>query len=111
MLQNPEIPAGNQRLYRLPICEACWITERSRWEIESIDENGRVRSRLVDIDIPMDVELGTINICCLCGDITIVGLHIKHSLDGATHIDPDYLPKVNDDDISTWLEDDENNLG
>lgn len=100
---KPEL-SPDTRLYRLPICESCWIVERSRWELESIDENGVVRSRLVDIDVPMDVTPGQVNICCLCGNITIVGLHTRHVIDANTHVDPDYMPSVNDDDIETWLE-------
>ena len=95
------------RLYRLPICEACWITERSNWDVESVDDKGRVCARLINIEIPKDISSsGSINICCMCGDITIVGIHIKRSLDDVPHVDPDYLPKVNDDDIATWLESD-----
>lgn len=59
----------------MPQCEACFIEENSKWEPESVGDDGSLVSKLVAIAVPDDIETGLVNICATCGDITIVGIY------------------------------------
>ena len=68
----------------LPICERCWLDENIIWEPEGVDEDGNIVSRLVGVPVPEDIEIGKIHICCMCADLTIVGLFVDR--------DPESVP-------------------
>ncbi len=59
----------------MPQCEVCFIEENSKWEPESVGDDGSLVSKLVAIAVPDDLETGLVNICATCGDITIVGIY------------------------------------
>ena len=62
-------------LVPMAVCEACWITDHSHWQPESIDENGSVNMRLTGVDLPDSVSLGSVDVCALCGGVTISGIY------------------------------------
>lgn len=68
----------------LAICESCWLIENARWVPESIDENGKVIVRLMGVGMPESVSAETVEICCMCGELTVVGIYILR--------DPDEVP-------------------
>lgn len=68
----------------LAICESCWLVENARYVPESIDENGRVIVRLMGVGLPDSVRAESVEICCMCGELTIVGIYILR--------DPEQVP-------------------
>ena len=59
----------------MPQCEVCFIEENSKWEADSVGDDGSLVSKLVAIAVPQELETGLVNICATCGDITIVGIY------------------------------------
>jgi hypothetical protein len=62
-------------LIPLAICEMCWLEEHAKWEPESMNESGNILMRLAGVDMPEIVEVGSVEICCQCGSITIAGIY------------------------------------
>jgi hypothetical protein len=62
-------------LIPLSVCEVCWLLDHVKWEPESIDETGNVLMRLVGVDVPQKVNSGEVDICCMCGGLTISGIY------------------------------------
>lgn len=60
-----------------PQCEVCYISENSRWEAESVGNDGSLVSKLVAVAVPLNLSPGSINVCCTCGEITIAGIYIE----------------------------------
>lgn len=59
----------------MPVCEICWILDHTRWEPESIGEDGNVLVKLVGIDTPDIISSGSTDVCSICGGITIAGIY------------------------------------
>lgn len=57
------------------ICESCFVLDHARWEPESIDSTGNVLMRLVGIDVPIKINSGSVEVCALCGSLTISGIY------------------------------------
>ena len=76
----------NLRTYEsdpVPVCERCWIEENSLWEADSVDINGNIITRLINVTIPIELSPGAIGDCYVCGRLTIVGIYVSASeLDG-----------------------------
>lgn len=64
-------------LETLPICERCWLDENTVWEPEGVDEDGNIVSKLSGVAIPENLQTGNVYICCMCSDLTIVGLFVE----------------------------------
>lgn len=62
-------------LVPMPFCEQCWLDSHTNWEPESIDQNGRIMIKLVGVDIPEIKSVGSVDVCCMCGSITIAGIY------------------------------------
>lgn len=75
---------SSQYLETFPICEKCWLDENTYWEPEGVDEDGMIISKLTKIALPGDLELGKVQTCCMCADITVVGLYVER--------DPETVP-------------------
>lgn len=58
----------------MALCEICFLEDHTRWEPESMDEDGRVLMKLVGIDVPEKINTETVEICCMCGCITVSGI-------------------------------------
>ena len=65
---------SDKTLTLLAVCESCWLIEHSRWEPDSMDSTGSVLMRLLGVDIPDNTSVGSVEVCCLCGGITIAGI-------------------------------------
>jgi hypothetical protein len=59
----------------MAICEMCWLDEHARWEPESMNESGIILMKLVGVDSPEIVNHGCVEICCMCGTVTIAGIY------------------------------------
>ena len=60
----------------MAICESCWLVENTRWEPESMDENGRIMLRLTGVGMPEMVGAESVEVCCMCGELTVVGIYV-----------------------------------
>jgi hypothetical protein len=58
----------------VPICESCWMENHARWEPESMDKTGRILMRLKGVDVPNKVNSGSVEVCAMCGSVTIAGI-------------------------------------
>lgn len=67
--------SSDPALVPLAMCEICWLGDHARWEPESMNESGSILMRLVGADIPDIVKLGSVEICCMCGSVTIAGIY------------------------------------
>jgi hypothetical protein len=59
----------------LAVCENCWLSDHSRWEPESMDSTGNVLMKLVGVDVPTKVNTGEVEICCMCGGLSVSGIY------------------------------------
>jgi hypothetical protein len=59
----------------VPVCESCWIGSHARWEPESMDRSGRILMKLKGIDVPQKINNGTVEVCAMCGAVTIAGIY------------------------------------
>lgn len=84
-----------ESLETLPVCEKCWLDENTIWEPEGVDEDGNIVSRLSGIAIPESLIPGKVHICCMCADLTIVGLFVER--------DPESVPYVSEEiELNDW---------
>jgi hypothetical protein len=58
-----------------PCCERCWIADNSRWEPDSVSEDGKIITKLTAVAVPTFLQLGNVNVCATCGEITVVGIY------------------------------------
>lgn len=56
-----------------PICERCWIERESVWE-----ELANGTEQLVEVRKPSTLRITTIEECCFCKQITIMGIYVRH---------------------------------
>jgi len=78
-------------LVPMPVCEACWLADHSHWEPESMDESGSVSMKLTGVDLPDSVNLGSVEVCALCGGVTISGIYELKDPNDA-HFDAGFEP-------------------
>lgn len=67
--------AEDATLVLLAVCESCWLVDHAHWEPDSMDDTGNIMMRLKGVDIPENTSLGSVEICCLCGGITVCGIY------------------------------------
>jgi hypothetical protein len=79
-----------------PQCEVCYIAENSKWEPESVGDDGSLVSKLIAVAVPLKLSPGSINVCCDCGEITIAGIYVEKDED-AVQYDSDPL-EIHEDD-------------
>ena len=60
----------------VPLCERCWIEENSVWEPDSVDEKGNIITRLVSVQVPIQLSPGAVNEFFTCGRVTVVGIYV-----------------------------------
>lgn len=58
-----------------PVCESCWMSSHAKWEPESMDINGRILMRLKGVEVPQKINNGTVEVCSMCGVVTIAGIY------------------------------------
>lgn len=64
-----------------PICEACWIQENGEWEFYGVTETGALQTVLKHVRMPVLKMSRSLEICCMCGEITIMGIWIRRNPD------------------------------
>lgn len=57
------------------ICEDCWLTDHVRWEPESMDSEGNILMKLAGVEVPEKRNDGAVEVCGVCGAITIAGIY------------------------------------
>lgn len=60
----------------VPLCERCWIDEKSVWEPDSVDEKGNIITRLISVQVPIQLSPGAVNECFTCARVTVVGIYV-----------------------------------
>jgi hypothetical protein len=58
-----------------PVCEVCWMESHAKWEPESMDKTGRILMRLKGVEVPNKVNNGSVEICAMCGAVTVAGIY------------------------------------
>ncbi len=85
----------------VPICEACWMESHARWEPESMDKTGRIIMRLKGVDVPNKVNNGSVEVCAMCGAVTIAGIFEMKLTSEVYFLDqqsPDFELNINPED-------------
>lgn len=67
--------AAEPLLRPLAVCEQCWLDTHMHWEPKSMNETGQILMKLVGVDTPNTASFGNVDICCMCGSITISGIY------------------------------------
>lgn len=67
--------AGKLAMVPFAVCEECWLSEHSKWEPESIDQTGNILMKLVGIEVPQKTNTGSVEVCCVCGSVTVAGIY------------------------------------
>lgn len=80
---------SDERFRVYPQCEVCWIEENSTWEPDGVSSDGKLVARMSAIAVPVDLEPGQVNVCCVCGELTVVGIFVeREKADVVYDIDP-----------------------
>lgn len=58
-----------------PVCEVCWVKMYSKWEPESVNEEGTVLFKLLEVLVPEKINNGTVEMCEDCGSLTVAGIY------------------------------------
>lgn len=85
----------------VPICEVCWMDNHAKWEPESMDTTGRIIMRLKGVDVPNKVNSGSVEVCAMCGAITIAGIFEMKLTSEVYFLDqksPDFELNINPED-------------
>lgn len=86
-----------------PQCESCYIKENSIWEPESVGDDGSLVSKLIAVTVPEEISTGQINVCAMCGDITVIGIFAEMEDDDVQYeVDP-----LDVKDLNIWGEDED----
>ena len=75
----------------MALCELCFLDDHTRWEPESMDEQGRVLMKLIGVDVPEKLNTETVETCCMCGGITVAGIFMMVSPDDVHFLEEDEL--------------------
>lgn len=84
----------------VPLCEFCWLVDHTIWEPESVGEDGKVLMRMTGVDVPEKINTDSVEICGLCGAITVAGIY--EFKDPST---VNYLSDGDDNEFSLELDD------
>lgn len=86
-----------------PQCESCYIKDNSIWEPESVGDDGSLVSKLVAVTVPEELTTGQINVCAMCGEITVIGIFAEMDEDDVQYeVDP-----MDVKDLNIWNEDED----
>lgn len=61
----------------VPQCERCWVDENSVWEPDSVDEKGNIITKLISVNVPIQLSPGAVSECFTCGRVTVVGIYVS----------------------------------
>jgi len=77
--------------------------EHAKWEPESMDKNGRILMRLKGVEVPSKVNNGSVEVCAMCGSVTIAGIYelkLSSEVYFSNQRDPDFEVNINPNDES-----------
>jgi hypothetical protein len=66
--------AAEQAPRPMAFCELCYLDDHTRWEPESMNEDGEILMRLTGVDVPKKVNTESVETCCMCGNLTVAGI-------------------------------------
>jgi hypothetical protein len=75
--------------------------EHAKWEPESMDKNGRIIMRLKGVDVPSKINNGSVEVCAMCGSVTIAGIYelkLTSEVYFSEQQKPDFEVNINTDD-------------
>jgi hypothetical protein len=82
-----------------PCCERCWVKDNSRWEPDGVSAEGELTTKLTAVAVPVFLQLGSVNVCATCGEITVVGIYreleedeVQYDVDPLAIADGDEMP-------------------
>jgi hypothetical protein len=79
-----------------PQCERCFVDENSAWEPESVGDDGSIISKLLSVTVPLELVTGEINVCCDCGEITVIGIYVEREKNEITYdVEPLSIEELN----------------
>lgn len=81
-----------------PVCESCWMDNHAKWEPESMDTSGRILMRLKGVDVPEKINNGTVEVCAMCGSVTIAGIYelkLSNEVYFGKQTNPDFEVDIN----------------
>lgn len=52
-----------------------------------MDETGNILMRLIGVDVPLKINNGAVEVCCVCGGLTISGIYELKSKDDVMYMD------------------------
>lgn len=84
-----------------PVCESCWMENHARWEPESISSTGRILMRLKGVDVPEKINNGSVEVCAMCGAVTIAGIYelkLTSEVYFTNKPSPDFEVNINQED-------------
>jgi hypothetical protein len=58
----------------MAVCESCYLETHTKWEPESMDAKGKILMRLTGVDVPEKVNNGNVEVCVVCGGLTVAGI-------------------------------------
>jgi hypothetical protein len=85
-----------------PQCEVCFIKENSKWELESVGDDGSVISRLAAIAVPEFLLPGSVHKCCTCGEVTIAGIYVDKDEDEVIYLSEPMESGIMEIDEEDW---------
>lgn len=60
----------------VPQCERCWIDRNSVWELDSVDEEGNIITKLISVAVPIELSPGSVAECYSCRRVTVAGIYV-----------------------------------
>lgn len=79
------------------ICEMCWLIDHTDWEPESMTQEGQIVMRLTGVDVPEKVNTETVDICSMCGNITIAGIYELRDPQTVNYLEDEEYESEDDD--------------
>jgi hypothetical protein len=77
------------------------MDNHAKWEPESMDTTGRIIMRLKGVDVPNKVNNGSVEVCAMCGAVTIAGIFEMKLTSEMYFLDqqsPDFELNINPED-------------
>lgn len=87
------------------LCEVCWLIDHTNWEPESMNEEGQIVMRLTGVDVPEKINNDSVEICAICGSITVSGIYEIRDKSTVNFLDNDdeFESGVLDDDPTAFI--------
>lgn len=82
----------------LPVCEKCWLSSHTMWEPESMDREGNILMKLINVEVPKKINTRKPDICSECGEMTVSGIYDIKDPGGAMFMEDFQLESDREED-------------